>query len=131
VPDASPGFVGAVVAWSSRLLQKPARLLTRILEKLGQWDIFRRLDKSTLPPEIKAEIKSGCAWQDAAKNDFAESLAECAAIELNRRNIGAQNAHWINLAMSAGELTLAHMSLCERIDKLIIAAATKPPEKKP
>ena len=121
---------GPVVAWSARLLEKPARLLTRILDRFRQMDIFRRLDKTNLPPALKAEIKADAAWKEDARNDFAGALAECATVELNRRNVGAQNAHWINLGMSGGELALAHFALCDRIDKLVLAANAKPPEEK-
>ena len=91
---------GPVVAWSARLLEKPARLLTRILDRFRQMDIFRRLDKTNLPPALKAEIKADAAWKEDARNDFA------------------------------GELALAHFALCDRIDKLVLAANAKPPEEK-
>lgn len=118
---------GPVVAWNARLLEKPARLLTRILDRFRQMDIFRRLDKTSLPPALKAEIKADAAWKEDARNDFAGALAECATVELNRRAVGAQNAHWINLGMSGGELALAHFALCDRIDKLVLAANVPPP----
>lgn len=135
VPVVETGPVGLVVPWTARLLQKPARLLTRILDRMRKWDLFRRLDKSKLPESFKAEIKSDCEWKDAAKEDFADALAECAAIELNKHQVSSQNSHWVNLALSAGELAMAHIAVCERIDKAILALAANPlsnpqPEKK-
>lgn len=103
-----------------RLLEKPAKLLTRILDRLRLRDIFRRLDKSTLPDNVKAEIKQDAEWSQATQNDFATALADATAIELNKRQVGAQNAHWFNLGLSAGEMVLAHYTLCDRIDKLIL-----------
>lgn len=114
---------GPVVAWKVDFLEKPARLLMRIIDRFRQMDIFRRLDKSNLPPAVKDEIKADAAWKEEARNDFAGALAQCATVELNRRAVGAQNAHWINLTLSSGELALAHFTLCDRIDKLVLAAS--------
>ncbi len=125
LPAAAGGPVVPFVPWTQRLLEKPARLLTRILDRIRQADIFKRLDKVNLPVAVKDEIKKDAEWKDSAKEDFAASLADCAAIELNKRAVNAQNAHWINLGMSAGELALAHFALCDRIDKLAIAAAAE------
>ena len=114
------GVAGLAYAWSARQLQKPAKLVVRILDRARQWDIFRRLDKSKLPPEIKAEIKRDAEWKEAAQNDFADALADCAAIELNKHQVNSANAHWITLGMSASELAMAHFALTARIDKLIL-----------
>jgi hypothetical protein len=131
------GAAGVAYAWSARQLQKPAKLVVRILDRARQWDIFRRLDKSNLPPEVKAEIKRDAEWKESAQNDFADALADCTAIELNKRQVNSANAHWITLGMSASELALAHFALTARIDKLILAekvaaplANEKPQEKK-
>lgn len=131
------GVAAVAYAWSARQLQKPAKLVVRILDRARQWDIFRRLDKSKLPAEVKEEIKRDAKWKEEAQNDFADALAECAAIELNKRQINSSSSHWITLAMSGGELALAHFTLCERIDKLILSekvsgtpANEKPEEKK-
>lgn len=87
---------------------------------------MRRLDKSRLPESVKKEIASDIEWSEGAKEDFANSLAECATIELNRRGVNAQHSHWVNLGLSAGELALAHITLCERIESAILAAGLKP-----
>lgn len=119
---------GPVVPWTQRLLEKPARLLTRILDRLRQTAIFKRLDKTNLPAALKEEIKRDAEWKDAAREDFAAALAECAAIEMNKRAVSAQNAHWMNLGMSTGELALAHFALCDRIDKLVLVALAEEKE---
>jgi hypothetical protein len=118
---AAAGLAGhLVVPWSCRLLEKPAKLLTRILDRLRSGSLFNRIDASPLPAEIKAEIKRDIPWKDAARDDFAVCLADCATIELNKRRVnGADNAHWLNLALAGGELGLAHVDLCNRIDKLV------------
>ena len=127
------GLAATAYGWSTRQLQKPAKLVVRILDRARQWDIFRRLDKSKLPAEVKAEIKRDAEWKDAAQNDFADALAEAATIELNKRQVNSASSHWITLAMSGGELALAHFTLCERIDKLILSEKLNQnePEKKP
>jgi len=126
-PTGEPGPVGGVfVAWSAKLLQRPARLLTRILDRLKKWDIMRRLDKSCLPEAVKKEIAGDIEWADGAKEDFANALAECASIELNKRGVSASQSHWVNLGLSGGELALAHFALCERIEAAILNAGLKP-----
>ena len=121
VPFVAAGIAGAVVVpWSIHLLEKPAKLLTRILDRIRTGQIFKKLDKTNLPVEIKAEIKRDAAWKDAARDDFAICLADCATKELNKRRVpGSENAHWINLGLAGGELALAHVDLCARIDKLV------------
>ena len=119
VPDA---LVNPVVPWTTKLLAKPARLVTRILERVKKWDIVRRLDKSRLSVEVKRELIKDLDWADEAKEDFATALAECAAIELNQRGVSAANQHWYNLAISGGELVLSHFQLADRIEKAILAA---------
>lgn len=114
---------GVVVPWSVRLLEKPAKLLTRILDRLRCGQIFKKLDGTKLPDEVKSEIKKDVPWKDAARDDFAICLAECVQIELNKRQVSAKEGHWINLGLSAGELALAHFDLCQRIEKLAAAEA--------
>jgi hypothetical protein len=125
--DGSPGpvsvvVVGTVVPWKSSLLQKPALLLTRILDRWRTGRIFQKLDRAQLPETVAAEIKKDVAWKDSAREDFSAALADAAAIELNKRAVSAGQSHWINLSLSAGELALAHYDLCARIDKLVLAA---------
>ena len=128
-PSGELGVVaGVIVPWTAKILQRPARLLTRILDRVKKWDIMRRLDKSRLPESVKKEIASDIEWADGAKDDFANALAECASIELNRRGVSAQHSHWVNLGLSAGELALAHITLCERIESAILAAGLKQPD---
>ena len=108
-----------MVPWTTKLLEKPARLFTRVLNRLAQMQIGSRLAKTTLPPKLQEEIRAEAEWKEGAINDFAASLSEVATIELNKRNVPAQHAHWSNLAISAGELVLAHVTLCNRIDRLV------------
>ena len=110
------------VPWTQRLLEKPARLLSRILDRLRKDSIFKRLDKSSLPVAVKEEVKRDAEFKAAALDDFAASLAECVAIEMNKRGVTSEHAHVVNVVMSGGELALAHYTLLERLDKLILAA---------
>jgi hypothetical protein len=134
-PGAPPplGTVGDVAAppvlfvpWSVKLLSKPARLATRVIDRLRSLAITRKLDKAKLPEDVTAEVKKDLRWRDEAVNDFGDALAECVAIELNQRQISARHSHWLNLAISGGELALGHFAVCDRIDKLIKAAEKKP-----
>jgi len=109
-----------VVPWSVRLLQKPARLLTRVIDRLRQLHLFKKLDKANIPAPIKDEIKRDMQWSEKAQGDFSDALAECVAIELNKAQITSVNQHFINLGITAGELAVAHFSLASRIDELIL-----------
>ena len=127
VDGASPvpaPVAGLVVPWSVRILAKPARLVTRIIDRMRQLKLLRKLDKLVLPEPVKREIKADIQWSDAAINDFSDALAECTAIELNKAQISSAQQHWINLGITAGELTLAHFSLSKRLDELILAQQT-------
>ena len=137
VPAAASGFV---VPWSVRVLQKPARLITRVIDRLRQIHLFKKLDKAQLPEPVARELKKDLAWSEAAVNDFADALAECAAIELNKAQISSVNQHWINLGITGAELMASHFSLASRIDQLVLATKLangqnagqqhqKPPEK--
>ena len=109
-----------MVPWSVRLLQKPARLITRVIDRLRQWHLLKKLDKANIPAPIKAEMKADIQWSEKAQGDFSDALAECAAIELNKAQVTSVNQHWINLAITGGELAVAHFALAARIDELIL-----------
>lgn len=124
--DPSPGVAGPlVVPWSVRLLEKPARLITRIIDRLRVGSLRKKLEAAPLPVEVKKEVAHDLEWKDQAKADFATCLADCAVIELNKRRVpGSDCAHWINLTICGGELALAHFDVVERLDKLIAATNT-------
>lgn len=117
---APPALGPAVVPWNQRLLEKPAKLLTKILDRVRCWTLMKKINKLQLTPSQEKEIASDLRWKDETISDFSTALSECATIELNKRRVGgSENAHWINLAMCGGELALAHVQTLERLEKLV------------
>lgn len=109
------------VAWSQKLLEKPAKLLVKISERFLGLARSKQVRKLNLAPEREKKILEALKWGDEVKADFAQSLAECTTIELNRRMVpGAQHSHWITLAMSLGELAHHEMNNSALIEKLVL-----------
>ena len=124
-----------MVLWNARLLEKPARLLTRIVDRLRKSAVVKKLDHPKLPAEMREEIRKDLDFPREALEDFSTALADCAAVEMNKRGVGAGQSHWLTLAGSVAELGAHHVSAMERLDKLIAkldeTPETKPEEKKP
>lgn len=127
-PVVAAGFVG----WQQKLLEKPAKLITKIADRFRCWQLTKKVKQLKLSPDVEKEILADLKWKDEVVADFNGSLAECAAMELNRRRVpGAQNSHWINLAMCAGEMVLVHLQTLDRLEKLVADDRAKSaPEKK-
>lgn len=118
VAGAAPLFV----PWGQKLLEKPARLLTKIADRLRVWSLMKHIRKIGLTPEEEKEIEAELKYKDEVLADFNAALAEAATIELNKRNVaGAQHSHWVNLSMTGGELVLLHLQSLDRIEKLVLA----------
>lgn len=102
------------------MLKKPAALLLRIVDRLRKMQLNKKIDKliGVLTKDEIAEVKKDFEWQEAARKDFEESLAEVAALGLNKYGVSAEHAPFVNLAMSGGELLYAHISGLERLDKM-------------
>lgn len=113
------GFGVAVVLWNPRLLEKPARLVTRIVDRLRGAALVEKLDHPKIPAPMREEIKRDIALPAEALADFSNALADCAAVELNKRGVGAGQSHWLTLAGSVVELGAHHVATMERLDKLI------------
>ena len=63
------------------MLERPARLLVRIGDRLRIARLVKRLDESPVPEPVRKQVKESLALADAAKNDFAAALAHCATVE--------------------------------------------------
>lgn len=108
-----------MVLWNPRLLEKPAKLVTRIVDRLRTAPLVKKLDHPKLPSEMRAECQKSIQLPPEALADFSHALADCAAVELNKRGVGAGQSHWLTLAGSAAEVIAHTLSASERIDKLI------------
>ncbi len=121
-----------IVAWSGQILTRPAKLLTRILDRLRCQQLQKKVFASPLPDPVKKEIADNLAFTEAAKADFATSLANATAIELNKRSVGgAQHSHVLDVLLCAGELTAQHFDTMDRIEKAVatyLASMEKPKE---
>lgn len=102
------------------MLKKPAALAVRIVDRLRKMQLNRRIDKllGVLSKEEIAEVKKDFEWQEAARRDFEDALAEVSALGLNKAGVSSEYAPFVNLAMSGGELVYAHISGLERLDKM-------------
>jgi hypothetical protein len=132
VPAAAVGTVATApmfVPWSQRVLEKPAKLLTKIIDRFRCMARGKQIKKLCLSAEAEKKVLERLKWREEVTNDFSLALAECATIELNKRRIsGSQNAHWINLAMCAGEIVAVEMDNSAAIEKLILEdRAANPP----
>ena len=108
------------VPWTQKLLEKPARLLTKIVDRVRCWSLMRKVRQLKLSPEQEKEVAADLKWKDEVVADFNLALAECATVELNKRRVaGAQNSHWFNLAMCGGEMALVHVQTLERLEKMV------------
>lgn len=108
-----------MVLWNPRLLEKPAKLVTRIVDRVRKSAFRKKLDHPKLPADLKAEIERDLQLPNEALADFSAALADCAAVELNKRGVGATQSHWLTLAGSVVELGTHHLQAMERLDKLI------------
>ena len=118
------------VPWAQKKLEKPAALLTKILDRVRSWHLMKKVKKLGLTPDQEKEIAADLKWKDEVVTDFNLALAEVATIELNKRRInGSEHAHWVNLAMCGGEMALVHVQTMERLEKMVATNKTaKNPE---
>lgn len=114
--------VGTVfVPWTARLLERPAKLLTKIIDRARLWQLSRKVKALNLGADAEKKVLADFEWKDSAMADFNNSLAIVAEIELNKRQVGgSENSHLINLGLSAGELALAHFMALQTLEKMAI-----------
>lgn len=122
--------VGVVfVPWTTRLLEKPAKLLGKIVDRWRSYSRAAQVKKLKLTPDAEKEILERMKWREDAVTDFSVALADCAAVELNKRRVpGAENSHWINLVMTGGELVSLELANTAMIEKLILEDKAKQAE---
>ena len=127
VPPAAPLFV----PWGQKLLEKPAKLIGKIMERWRSYSRSASVKKLKLSPAAEKEVLERMQWREDVVNDFSVALADCATVELNKRRVpGAENSHWINLVMTAGELVSLEMSNSALIEKLILEDKAKQAEER-
>jgi len=122
VAAAAPMFV----PWGQKLLEKPAKLVGKIIERWRSYSRAAQVKKLKLSPPAEKEVLERMQWREDVVNDFSVALADCATVELNKRRVpGAENSHWINLVMTGGELVSLEMANSAMIEKLILEDRAK------
>lgn len=111
------------------MLERPAKLLVRIGDRLRIAALVKRLDASPVPAPVREEVKKSLALADNLKAELGTAVGNAVAIELNKRNVGgAQHSHWLDVAMLSAEALNAHLDTMAKIDELILACAEQKPE---
>jgi len=117
------------VPWGQKLLEKPAKLIGKIVERWRSYSRSAQVKKLKLTPAAEKEVLERMQWREDVVNDFSVALADCATVELNKRRVpGAENSHWINLVMTTGELVSLEMANSALIEKLILEDKAKQAE---
>jgi hypothetical protein len=85
---------------------------------------MERVKKLGLGKDVEAEAEKRMRYKEEQISDFNAALTNCATIELNKRQVGgAQNTHWLEVAMTGGELVSCHMDTVEWLEKQILRKA--------
>jgi len=109
------------VPWTEKVLARPIKLLTRIIDRVRCSALMKRVKKLMLEPAQEKEIEKDIQFKEAALNDFNVSLANCAQVELNKRRVpGAEHSHWLDVFICGGELVSCHMDVVDKIEKMIL-----------
>ena len=124
---AAPPVAGPMplfVAWSAKMIERPVKLFSRIVDRLRVSALMQRVRKLNLGKEIEDEAEKRFAFKAEAVNDFNAALTNCAVIELNKRRVaGAQHSHWVELAMTGGELVAVTLDQMDWLEKQILQKA--------
>jgi hypothetical protein len=131
-PGVAPVNFPTFTPWQQRLLEKPARLLAKIVDRAREFARTKQIKRLKLAPEREKKIVTALKIREEVLNDWSASLAECTAIELNKHQIGgAQHSHWITLAMSTGEIVVHEIETSRLIESLVLedrAEKNEPPK---
>ena len=117
---AAPTFV----AWTQKMLERPTRLFTRIVDRFRTGALMRRIHKLGLPKDVESEAEKRMRYKEDQIADFNSALSNCMVIELNKRRVpGAEHSHWLELGMTGGELINCHLDTVDWLEKQILAKA--------
>lgn len=140
VPGAAPGVVSGVVvgmaptfiAWSNTMLSRPVKLLTRIVDRIRVAKLMGMIKGLELGKETEVEFEKRVAYKQVQVEDFNAALTNCTVIELNKRTVpGAQHSHWLELAMTSGELLNCHLDTLDFLEKKVLEKIEREKPKAP
>lgn len=120
---AVPGVVAMplFVAWSEKTLARICGTLMKIVERVRCSSLMVRIRKMSLTPVQEKEIERDIQFKAAAVLDFNNALANCATVELNKHRVpGAEHSHWVDVAITGGELVHHHLDVVEKLEKMIV-----------
>jgi len=121
VDSAAAAQTVGFVPWTAIVLRKPVKLLTKIIDRARIWQLTKRVRALKLDAVKEKEILDALAWKEAAVNDFNEALALVAELELNKRRVpGAEQSHFVTLAIAGGELAFQHFQTLETLERLAL-----------
>jgi hypothetical protein len=114
------------VAWSEKVLGRVVKTFTKIVDRVRVSSLMTRLKKLKLLPEQEKQIEAKIKFKEEAVSDFNAALTYAAVTELNNRRVpGAQHSHWLDLALTTGELVSCHLDVVDVIEKIALENAVK------
>ncbi len=112
------------------MLERPTKLFTKIVDRFRVAALMERVRKLALPKDVEAEAEKRMRYKEEQIADFNAALTNCAIIELNKRTVpGAEHAHWLELAMTGGELVNCHLDTVDWLEKQILQKAESEKQK--
>jgi hypothetical protein len=122
LPAVNPGVVAAplFVPWSEKILARPIKLLTKIIDRVRCSSLMKRVKKLALTPAQEKEIEADIVYKSDVVADFNNALTVCAAMELNKRRVpGAEHSHWLDVVLCGGELVTIHLNTIDKLEKMV------------
>ena len=114
------------VSWSEKILGRPIKLLTRIVDRFRVGKLMERIRRLGLDKADEVEAEKRIAYKQQQVDDFNSALTNCAVIELNKRRApGAEHGHWLELAMTTGELVNCHLDNVDWLEKKLLEKAER------
>ena len=114
------------VAWTEKIIARPVKLLTKIVDRVRCSALMKRIRKLSLNPDQVKEIEGDIKFKQEALDDFNAALANCVTVELNKRRVaGAAQSHWLDVVMTGGELVAVHLSTVDKLEKMILENEAK------
>lgn len=111
------------------MIQRPVKLFTKIVDRFRVGKLMERVRKLGFSKEVEKEAETKLAFKQAAVDDFNAALTNCAVIELNKRRVpGAEHSHWLELAMTGGELVNCHLDMVDWLEQKLAEKAPNQPK---
>ena len=128
-PILPSGAAPMFVPWQQRLLKKPAELIAKIADRARIFWRTKQVKRLHLSPDGEKDLLSKMRYKEGVLDDWSSALSEAVTIELNKRRVGgAEQSHWLTLAISTGELVAAEIENSRAIEALVLEDRAKNPQ---